>query len=184
MSYNIEDIIKILKSNREELNLSLRDLAEKTKISASTLQRYETGETVIPLDRFQIICNALSLDAEKLLMTNVKKIPPFTKMEYINKIEEVRKEKGLSKNEARNDLKLTEWIHEKSNDDIILKVMTEWKIPIAKNSFYLSNNKNSILFKLQAEFIDKTNGLSEEEAQKIKDSIMPIIDLLVNKKID
>lgn len=184
MSYNIEDIIKILKSNREELNLSLRDLAEKTKISASTLQRYETGETVIPLDRFQIICNALNLDAEKLLMANVKKIPPFTKMEYINKIEEVRKEKGLSKNEARNDLKLTEWIHEKSNDNIILKVMTEWGIPIAKNSFYLSNNKNSILFKLQAEFIDKTNGLSEEEAQKIKDSIMPIIDLLVNKKID
>lgn len=182
MGYNIEDIIKVLKSNREKLNLSLRDLAEKTKISASTLQRYETGETVIPLDRFQVICNALSLDAERLLMSNAKKIPPITKMEYINKIEEVRKEKGLSKNEARIDLNLTEWIHEKSSDDVILGVMAEWKIPITKNSFYLSNNKNSILFKLQAEFIDKTNGLSEEEAQKIKDSIMPIIDLLVNKK--
>ena len=60
--------------------------------------------------------------------------------------------------------------------------MSEWDIPTVSNPFYLSNNKNKIVYKLQTEFIEKTDNLSEDEAQKIRDTIMPIIDLLTNKK--
>lgn len=67
MPYEIKDIVKIIKSKRDELKLSLRDLSSKTGISSSTLQRYETMETYMPIDKFQIICDVLGLEADKLL---------------------------------------------------------------------------------------------------------------------
>ena len=67
MPYEIKDIVKIMKNKRDELNLSLRDLSSKTGISSSTLQRYETMETYMPIDKFQIICDVLGLEADKLL---------------------------------------------------------------------------------------------------------------------
>lgn len=67
MTYEIRDIVKILKNKREEKELSLRDLSDRTNISPSTLQRYETMETTIPLDKFQKICDALGLKADELL---------------------------------------------------------------------------------------------------------------------
>ena len=67
MPYEIKDIVKIIKNKRDELNLSLRDLSSKTGISSSTLQRYETMETNMPIDKFQIICDVLGLEADKLL---------------------------------------------------------------------------------------------------------------------
>ena len=66
MPYEIKDIVKIIKNKRDELNLSLRDLSSKTGISSSTLQRYETMETNMPIDKFQIICDVLGLEADKL----------------------------------------------------------------------------------------------------------------------
>jgi Predicted transcriptional regulator len=67
MPYEIKDIVKIIKNKRDELKLSLRDLSSKTGISSSTLQRYETMETNMPIDKFQIICDVLGLEADKLL---------------------------------------------------------------------------------------------------------------------
>ena len=67
MPYEIKEIVRILKNKRDILGLSLRDLSVKTGISPSTLQRYETMETNIPLDKFQIICNVLDLKADELL---------------------------------------------------------------------------------------------------------------------
>lgn len=67
MPYEIKDIVKIIKNKREKLKLSLRDLSSKTGISSSTLQRYETMETYMPIDKFQIICDVLGLEADKLL---------------------------------------------------------------------------------------------------------------------
>ena len=175
MAYEIKDVIAEIKNKREELKYSYKDLEAKTGISASTLFRYETMETSIPLDKFQIICKELGLNPEKLLMSKIKK-------NYLNEIEKIRKEKGLSKNEAKLEVNLVDWVSEASSDGDILSVMATWGIPTTKNPFYLSNNKNKVVYKLQTEFIEKTDNLSEEEAQKIRDSIMPIIDLLVNKK--
>ena len=182
MAYEIKDVIAEIKNKREELKYSYKDLEAKTGISASTLFRYETMETSIPLDKFQIICKELRLNPEKLLMSKVKKIPPITKKNYLNEIEQIRKVKNLSKNEAKLEFNLQEWVTEKSSDTDILHIMSEWDIPTVSNPFYLSNNKNKIVYKLQTEFIEKTDNLSEDEAQKIRDTIMPIIDLLTNKK--
>ena len=54
------DIIKRIKNRRIELNLSYQDLAKKTGLSKSTLQRYETGTIGnIPLDKLEILAKAL-----------------------------------------------------------------------------------------------------------------------------
>lgn len=70
--YNSESISKyisnIIKSKRNELHLSYQDLANKTGLSKSTLQRYETGSIKnIPLDKLELIINALDIDPSFLL---------------------------------------------------------------------------------------------------------------------
>ena len=71
MAYEIKDVIAEIKNKREELKYSYKDLEAKTGISASTLFRYETMETSIPLDKFQTICKELGLNPEKLLMSKM-----------------------------------------------------------------------------------------------------------------
>lgn len=54
------EIIKRIKARRIRLNLSYQDLADKTGISKSTLQRYETGFIKnLPIDKLEILANAL-----------------------------------------------------------------------------------------------------------------------------
>ena len=67
MTYDIKEVIRILKDKRIEKNWSLRDLASQTGISPSTLQRYENLETPIPLDKFKVMCAALDLQPDTLL---------------------------------------------------------------------------------------------------------------------
>ncbi|MEG0874470.1 MAG: helix-turn-helix transcriptional regulator [Clostridiales bacterium] len=54
------EIIKRIKEKRIEKGLSYQQLADITKMSKSTLQRYETGEIEnIPLHRLEVLANAL-----------------------------------------------------------------------------------------------------------------------------
>ena len=63
-----EKISDRLKARRTELGLSLRDLSQKTRISSSTLQRYETGKIEkLPVENMKIIAGALKTTAEELL---------------------------------------------------------------------------------------------------------------------
>lgn len=67
----VNDIAKNVKSRRIELKLSYQDLAYKTGLSKSTLQRYESGSIKnIPLDKFQLLADALEIDPETLLGLN------------------------------------------------------------------------------------------------------------------
>lgn len=53
-------IIERFKKRRKELGLSFQDLAERTGMSKSTLQRYEAGTiTRVPLSRLDILAEAL-----------------------------------------------------------------------------------------------------------------------------
>ncbi|MFT8351164.1 helix-turn-helix domain-containing protein [Clostridium saccharoperbutylacetonicum] len=66
----INNIAKAIKSRRQELNMSYQDLADKTHLSKSTLQRYETGGIKnIPLDKLTIICTALEIPLSYLIET-------------------------------------------------------------------------------------------------------------------
>ena len=57
------EIINRMKNRRIELGMSYQDLADKTGMSKSTLQRYESGAIrSIPLDRLEDLANALQMD--------------------------------------------------------------------------------------------------------------------------
>lgn len=55
-------------SRRKELGLSYQELADRTGISKSTLQRYETGSiTSIPLKKLDVLVKGLETTAENIL---------------------------------------------------------------------------------------------------------------------
>lgn len=62
------DIAKKLRQLMEDEKITYIELADKTKISKSALQRYATGETTkIPINRLEIIAEALGTTTEYLL---------------------------------------------------------------------------------------------------------------------
>lgn len=65
---DMNDIIDRIRSRRIELNMSYQDLANKTGLSKSTLQRYETGAIKnMPLDKLKILSNALDVSQTYIL---------------------------------------------------------------------------------------------------------------------
>lgn len=61
-------IIKRLKSRRIELGYSYQELADKTGLSKSTLQRYETGYIKnMPIDKLEDIASALETSPSHLM---------------------------------------------------------------------------------------------------------------------
>ncbi len=61
-------IIERIKNRRKELGYSYQVLANKTNMSKSTLQRYETGAIKnIPLDKLKVLANALEVSPTYLL---------------------------------------------------------------------------------------------------------------------
>lgn len=62
-----------LKSRRKELGLSLQALSNRTGLSRSTLQRYETGGiSNIPLNKLEILSTSLDLSVIEFLGLNKK----------------------------------------------------------------------------------------------------------------
>lgn len=60
-SDEMQKIMTKIKNRREELGMSYQMLSEKTGISKSSLQRYETGSIKnMPLDKIEVISKALS----------------------------------------------------------------------------------------------------------------------------
>lgn len=65
---NYSGIIERIKDRRTELKMSYQDLSDKTGISKSTLQRYETGHIKnIPLGRINDLANALGVTQSYIL---------------------------------------------------------------------------------------------------------------------
>ena len=68
MKTDMDGIIKRIKDRRLELGYSFQDLAEKTNMSKSTLQRYETGAIKnVPLDRLEVLAKALDVTPAYLM---------------------------------------------------------------------------------------------------------------------
>lgn len=65
---NYADIAKRMQKRREFLGYSLQELADKTGMSKSTLQRYETGSIKnIPIARLKALSEALEYDVNSLV---------------------------------------------------------------------------------------------------------------------
>lgn len=64
----MNEIVNRIKNRRIELGMSYQDLADKTGMSKSTLQRYETGAIKnIPLDKLEDLAAALQMDPAFLM---------------------------------------------------------------------------------------------------------------------
>ncbi|MDU2686682.1 MAG: helix-turn-helix transcriptional regulator [Paeniclostridium sordellii] len=64
----MENIIAKIKKRRTDLNMSYQELANKTGLSKSTLQRYETGAIKnMPIDKLEILASALNVSPAYLM---------------------------------------------------------------------------------------------------------------------
>ena len=64
----MENIIAKIKKRRTDLNMSYQELANKTCLSKSTLQRYETGAIKnMPIDKLEILASALNVSPAYLM---------------------------------------------------------------------------------------------------------------------
>lgn len=68
LSSKMYDIMNRIKNKRIEANLSYQELADKTGLSKSTLQRYETGYIKnMPIDKLELLANALNIEPAYLM---------------------------------------------------------------------------------------------------------------------
>lgn len=106
---NMKEIINRIKTRRNKLMLSYQDLANKTGLSKSTLQRYETGAIKnMPIDKLDILAKALNVspaylmgweeslpnndqeyEKETILLSNFNKLNETGKDEAIKRVEEL-----------------------------------------------------------------------------------------------
>ncbi len=73
LSKKMQSIMNRVKQRRLELNMSYQELANKTGLSKSTLQRYETGAIKnMPLDKLEDLASALNVKPSYLMGWNEK----------------------------------------------------------------------------------------------------------------
>lgn len=86
----MEDIIAKIKKRRTDLNLSYQELANKTGLSKSTLQRYETGAIKnMPIDKLETLASALNVSPAYLMgWENINLKNEFNKTEDTISIKE------------------------------------------------------------------------------------------------
>ncbi|MDU1314505.1 MAG: helix-turn-helix domain-containing protein [Clostridium septicum] len=96
-------IMNRIQSKRIELKYSYQDLANKTGLSKSTLQRYETGSIRnIPLDKLEILANALEVSPMWIIgYDDTKSLKPMNNI----KNDSITKEEG---NHIKNLRKLND----------------------------------------------------------------------------
>lgn len=79
-------IFEKLKSLRENSELTQRQIALKLNVSKSTYNRWETGETFIPLKHLNTLCNFYDLSMDYVLNLSKDKNYPKVKTEIDKKI--------------------------------------------------------------------------------------------------
>ncbi|MBN8046908.1 helix-turn-helix transcriptional regulator [Paraclostridium bifermentans] len=86
----MENIIAKIKKRRTDLNLSYQELANKTGLSKSTLQRYETGAIKnMPIDKLETLASALNVSPAYLMgWENINLKNEFNKTEDTISIKE------------------------------------------------------------------------------------------------
>lgn len=92
---DMNKIMRNLKIRREALGLSFQDLSDRTGMSKSTLQRYETGGIRnIPLSKVHVLADALDTTPEYILGWEEEKPPVDDEelpQEYKDTMESIRK---------------------------------------------------------------------------------------------
>ena len=91
MGSNLEQIRERIAKRRKELGLSYQDLSDRTGMSKSTLQRYETGDIRnVSLDKLEPLANALQTTPSYLMgWEDAPDEPPTSKIKNIEDIIEI-----------------------------------------------------------------------------------------------
>lgn len=101
----MRDIMNRIKNRRSELNMSYQELATKTNITKSTLQRYETGSIKnMPLDKLELVANALDISPAYLMgwedieeKENTISIKDRKLLSNFNKLNETGKDEAIKR---------------------------------------------------------------------------------------
>lgn len=111
MKNDFKEIIERIRGRRLELGLSYQDLADKTGMSKSTLQRYETGFIKnIPLSKVEALAKALRVTPEYLMGWEEKADSPVMDEETLQMMNEafsrpeMRALFSVSRNATREDI--------------------------------------------------------------------------------
>jgi Predicted transcriptional regulators len=111
MDKDFDKIIERIRSRRLELGMSYQDLADKTGMSKSTLQRYETGFIKnIPLSKVEALAQALQVSPEYLMGWKVKADSPVMDSETLQMMSEaftrpeMRALFSVSRNATKDDI--------------------------------------------------------------------------------
>ena len=134
----MNDIIDRIKKRRCELEMSYQDLAYKTGLSKSTLQRYETGSIKnMPIDKLEVLANALKVSPGYLMGWEEKSIP--NKQVEKNIITLSNKEETLLHNFNKlNDIGKNEAIKRVEELTYISKYSNSNNIKVDEDSSYLN----------------------------------------------
>lgn len=145
----IKDIMNRMQSRRLELKLSYQDLASKTNMSKSTLQRYETGSIKnMPVDKLGIIANALDVSPLWLLGfdENVNKLSN----EEQQHIEDLRKLNDMGKKKVitytKDLIEMPKYIKEAESD---------YLAPIAAHDDNLTDEEKAVMDQKINEYLNK-----------------------------
>lgn len=173
------DIMNRIQSKRIELKLSYQDLANKTGLSKSTLQRYETGSIRnIPLDKLEILANALEVSPmwiigydlpieressnnvnpdskDNILLNNFNMLNEEGKDEAIKRVQELTE---LSKYKKENVAK-----SDKSNPSILTKTELSSTLTSSKNTITINQPKKEKLQDYFTTIAAHNDDLTEEE---------------------
>lgn len=124
----MEDIIDRIKNRRNELMMSYQDLADKTGLSKSTLQRYETGSIKnMPIDKLGILAKALNANPVWLMGYDIPKEIP----NYINSTSLSQEETTLIENYNK--------LNSKGKERLI-----DYSDELTTNIKYMDNSNNEI----------------------------------------
>ena len=159
----IKNIMNRIQSRRLELKLSYQDLASKTNMSKSTLQRYETGSIKnMPVDKLGIIATALDVSPLWLLGFDENENNNKLSDEEQQHIEDLRKLNDIGKNKVINYTKdLIEMKKNKKDNVTILPKKEkeiweepgkEYLMPIACHDDNLTDEEKDFMDEAIAEY--------------------------------
>lgn len=161
----MKDIMNRIQSRRLELQLSYQDLALKTNMSKSTLQRYESGSIKnMPVDKLGVIANAL--DVSPLWLLGFEENSITLSIEEEQHIEHFRKLNivGRKKVSAYTKDLIDSGKYEKSEPIPINEKKEIWKepgkehlMPIACHDDNLTEEEKNIMNKLIEEDLKNNN---------------------------
>ena len=109
-TYNMESIPERIRKRRAALHLSYQELAGKTGLSKSTLQRYETGAIAsIPLKNLETLARGLDTTPEYLMgwtlhTTTAEDEELLTYLDELKNRSEMRMLFSLAKNATKEDV--------------------------------------------------------------------------------